>query len=397
MSWAVLIVVLAVADTPETAADLVTLRDGRVVRGQVVESAARGSTLLVVRRGWVEGNLPEQAQRWRLAEAPALKLARKQRRERLEAWRPERARVADTLDPVLEWIDRERERLARDFDPAEAPLMLVSLARGEVKAVVKRPEASRRMIRQAWIAGLDDPESLELDDLRTALKKAHVPAIGEEPAPIDELLPERAEPDQHWRLRRAATEVSYDAGPRFVRYQGLVLPEGDQAAPADLQGALAGVLGDLLGDRPAVDPLADRLARVAAKGKVGAIVTRLDLGPDVAVEATLWVHNARQGWQPALRRVARVQPGDLPARAGEPLADDPQVKAAFAGLQALGLGQLGDDARRLSLRSGAAAQQAIGEAREALNQALKGFVLPIRSGIRPLPAQGTVPETEPRR
>lgn len=380
---ALLAAAITTGAAPESAADRITLRDGKILLGQVVESAPKGNTLVIVRRGWAEANLPDWSKRWQAAEAPRRKQGRAQRLDRLNAWRPERARTAGKDDAILDWIDAEIARLRADFDPAEAPLMTVALTRAEIKKVASMASADQTMLRQAWIAGLENPEELSPDDLRVALKKAFVSAIGEGEAPVEELLPEPIESDNRWRLRRAATEVTFDGGPRFVRYENLLLPEGQEPGLADAQQALTGLLGDLLGDRPAADPLAEKLRAVEAEGKVGAIVTRLTLGDASAVESTLWVRTLNQGWKPALTKQAAARPGDVAANAGDALADDPQVKSAFAALEGLGLGQIGDDARRLSLRSGAAVQKALGEARGALSDEIRPAVLPIRSGLRP--------------
>src|SRR4051794_15635969 len=67
---------------PESASDVVTLRDGKAVRGEVVEPSTRGVVTVLVRRFWARANLPEWAERWEAAEAPAVKRATAQRRER---------------------------------------------------------------------------------------------------------------------------------------------------------------------------------------------------------------------------------------------------------------------------------------------------------------------------
>ncbi len=82
---------LAAGHPPETAADAVTLRDGSVVLGQVVEPSPRGMLTVLVRRAWAEAKLPGRAARWEEAEAPTLRRARTARRERLAAWKRDRA------------------------------------------------------------------------------------------------------------------------------------------------------------------------------------------------------------------------------------------------------------------------------------------------------------------
>src|SRR3954447_12032521 len=98
---------------PTSAADSVTLRDGTVVLGQVVEPAPRGTLLLLVRRAWAEAQVPDWAERWQEAEASRVELARSRRRERLSAWRRQR-RPEPGRDPVGAWIDAELARLQDD-------------------------------------------------------------------------------------------------------------------------------------------------------------------------------------------------------------------------------------------------------------------------------------------
>src|SRR5947209_1469576 len=102
----------APASAPETAADVVTLRDGKSLLGQVVEPTVRGSVVVLVRRAWAEANLPDWSARWQSAEAAALRRARSQRRDRLSAWRRERGASVEKDDRILGWIDRELAGLA---------------------------------------------------------------------------------------------------------------------------------------------------------------------------------------------------------------------------------------------------------------------------------------------
>src|SRR5438046_1287776 len=90
---------------PETAADVVTLRDGKVVLGQIVDPAPRGALRIVVRREWAVAELPDRAARWQTAETAGLGRARTQRRARLAAWRRERAASVKGDDSILPWID----------------------------------------------------------------------------------------------------------------------------------------------------------------------------------------------------------------------------------------------------------------------------------------------------
>ena len=101
----------------------------------------------------------------------------------------------------------------------------------------------------------------------------------------------------------------------------------------------------------------------------------------VAVESVLLVRVAPESWLPAATRRAAVAPGDLPGQAGVPLADDPQVEAAFELFERLGV-VANAEARRTALGAGAATQKALQMVEEALNADLRAAAF----DLGPLPA-----------
>lgn len=374
------------AGPPATVADAVTFRDGKVALGQVVDPDRRGSSpmILLVRRAWAEANLPDRAAAWEKAEGPLARRAQAQRRGRLVAWRRDRPAVADGGDRITGWIDRELARPA-DGGPDRSPLMGVRLDRADVKSIARKPRSSHRMLRLGWLSDLPDVETMPTADLARALEgRGFAPGLDAAVA-VDSLLPPQPESDERWLVRRASTEVAHDPGGRLLRYQGLVLPE---PAPGEAPPAGAGLAAalawpkDLLGEPPPVDPLPGKLRELAGRGRVGAVVTRLDLAPDLSaasVETTLWVRSGGDRWTPALSRSATVRPGDLPAGAGDGLADDPQVKTVFGLVESLGFGQVPADLKRRSLVMGAATRQALGRARGALDRELEPLAIPLKA------------------
>jgi hypothetical protein len=391
------VTVLALAapprQAPSTTADTVILRDGQVALGQIVEPAPRGKVVLLVRRRWAQSQLPEWAKRWETAEAAWVKRARHERRERLIAWRKERTPQAARGDAILAWLDSEIDRLADDAHVAPSPLMAVQLGRADVRTVARRAPDLGRLLRLGWQAGFDDVEIMPIDELKQALEGRGFAIRGSDTVGLEDLLPIMPEADAHWQLRRAATEVANDSGLRFIRFQSLVLPEGGNAAQLD--GAmLISTLKDILGDKPASDPLESALRDVGAKGRAGAVVTRLELAPDfssVAVETTLWVQQTRDQWVPAVSRSASVRPDALGPDAGKPLAADPQVKAALGIVDALGLGQVSPELKERSLNMGAATQQALGIARAALDRDLDTLELSLNPRPTPEPKVAPAP------
>lgn len=389
----------------EPAADRVTLRDGSVALGLVTAATtgARGSVELVVRRDWARGALPKQAALWEKAAARTSRVAIDQRRKRLEAWRRERVAGAANRKPaaagakgedrILTWIDGERKRLA---DPAAVDgsrLMSIKLPRGEIRGLERRPAGVERMIRLAWICELPDPETMSAKDLKDALESrgyAVDQAVKSAPQSLDKLLPPATETDAAWLVRRAATEVSVDSGLRFVRYQNLLYPDtpmGPATGGLGLSTALEELKRLLNPDaRPAVDPLVKELLTIESAGGAGAVVTRLEMLPDLAgavVEVTLWVRQARQSWVPAGSHSATVRSGDVQAGAAGAIAADPQVQGAFQVIESLGFGQIGAELKQASVNIGAATQKALETARSEFNQDLNGLALPV---LEPGPA-----------
>ncbi len=378
---------------PEDAADHITLRDGSVVLGLVTSttSGARGAVEFLVRRDWAEKNLADHLARWDQSTVASVRRAAEQRGKRLAAWRKER--VASTGvgpdDRIVQWIDREANRMANPDDLARSTLVGVRVPRSEVRAMAERPVAVKRLLRLAWLSELPSPEAMPLDELKGALEArgfAADTAGKSPPAPLDRLLPPVPETEAVWRGRRAATEVATDPGLRFLRFQDMVIPDAQSGnQPFNAMGLTTAVSElkrlldpDQAQGRP--DPLLEKLQSVAARGRIGAVVTRLAIAPDmsgVTVESTLWVRAGGERWVIFGSRTATVRPDDLQPEAGRDLAEDPQVKSAFRMVEMLGLGAVPQELKDRSLRIGAATQKALSTARATFNQDLDALALPV--------------------
>ncbi len=364
-------VALSLAADP--AADSVSLRDGKVILGQVIEPPPRGKILVLVRRAWAETNLPDRFRTWQAAEAPSLKRSRDERIKRLEAWKRERA--AEPNDAILAWIDAEMTRLKAGNDTPK--LMLVTLNRGDVRGLVKRPPDSARRLRQAWRAGFDDAETKAVDALTSNLEGRGFAITGNDPAPIDDLLPTPPETEAQWRFRRAATEVAQDRTLRFIRHQGMILPEGQEGAGIDAK-AIGGLVKSLLGEAgEAEDPLVAKGKEVSARGRVGLMVTTLETTADlsgVTVEVVLYAKVRDDRWERAAARMLQVRGNDVKAGEGANVAADPQVQSIFKAAEGLGL-EIPADLKAKSLNMGAATQKALGQARTAIQPDLDALNL----------------------
>src|SRR5258708_6933529 len=76
--------------------------------------------------------------------------------------------LGQVVEPVLGWIDGEIDRLQDDKAPLP-PLLLVALNRGDVKAVARRSKDAGRWLRQGWRTRLADVETKPIEDLKQAL------------------------------------------------------------------------------------------------------------------------------------------------------------------------------------------------------------------------------------
>ncbi|MFI5458524.1 MAG: hypothetical protein ACHRXM_24085 [Isosphaerales bacterium] len=376
------------AASPETAADRVTLRDGSIVMGLVTSTTTgpRGSVEFLVRRAWAEKSLGKHLQSWDRSTAATTRLAIGQRRKRLEAWRRERASSVGPDDRIMQWIDWELARSAAPGKPEPSILLSVRLPRNEVRGMERRPAQAERLLRLAWLCDLPDPESMPLAELKDALEARGyaVDAVGKkQPAVLDRLLPPTPEPEPTWLARRAATELAVDPDLRFIRFQDTVIPDagaGQPLAGVGLSTALSELKRLLDPDQAQqADPLAEKLKAIAARGRIGAIVTRLEIAPDltdVTVDSTLWIRSGER-WAPFGSRNATVRPDDLGREAGKNLEADPQVQGAFRIAELLGLGAIPPETKQRSLRIGAATEKALGMARSAFNQDLDALALPV--------------------
>jgi hypothetical protein len=367
---------------PETAADVITLRDGTVVLGQMAEAPPRGLILFYVRRAWAEANVPDPAKRWESDAALELKRAYQARRDRLAAWKQERVKenAPGQEDRIARWLDQQLGR-ADDVEPPPAPLLVVGLRRAEIKNVVRRPKATARMLRQGWLSGFRDVESMKPAALKDALEGRGFAVGSDEPVSIDRLLPVLPETDEQWLARRGATEVSVDAGLRFIQVQNVLLPEPMPGQPLTMdmaKGMLAG-LAPLLDERP-VDPLSAQLREVARRGRVGAVVTQQEMSPRmdaVRITISLLVRNG-QRWSKAGAKTASVRTDALKPGDGNNLAQDPQVGAVFRVFESIGFG-FPPEVKQQSLNIGAATRKALGMARGAFAERLAALALPIEA------------------
>src|SRR6201999_3178892 len=132
-----------------------------------------------------------------------------------------------------------------------------------------------------------------------------------------------------------------DEGLRFLQIQNILMPEPGPGQLLTMNGALSMVssLTPLLEGKP-VDPLAEQLRAVAARGRVGAVLTQQETSPSldaVRVTISLWVRNGER-WLKAGSKSATVRADILRPGDGGDIAQDPQVAAVFQVFDSIGFG-----------------------------------------------------------
>src|SRR5262245_56160263 len=159
LGFLLLVAERSLGDEPASAADRITLRDGSVVLGVVnaTTPGPRGFVEFLVRRDWAEKALNSHVKQWDRSTAPIIRKAVADRRQRLTAWRHDRAGHVDPNDRIVQWIERKLARTAGTATPRSF-LIPVRLARSEVRGLDRRPAATERLLRLAWVCNLPEPE-----------------------------------------------------------------------------------------------------------------------------------------------------------------------------------------------------------------------------------------------
>ena len=272
--------------------------------------------------------------------------------------------------------------------------MALRLARKDVSAVERRDGAAARALRYAWLLGLPDPEKTPPARLKDTIAARGMALDGDEPIALDRLLPPAVEPADRWLLRRAATEVIHDEGLRFIRFGNTILPEPVPGQPLDPSAGVAlveGTIRDTLGVGGG-DPLPARLRDVAARGRVGVMVTRIEIAPDlgsVTAESTLFYRVGGE-WGRGAWRSQGLAVGSVPPAVVSIVAGDPQVKALLDLIDAIGAGFVSPAMKERGLVVGTTVGGAVVLARTALVRSLMGLAFDVE-GKSPADAPCTTP------
>jgi hypothetical protein len=377
----------------KTVADRIVLRDGKELLGQIDESSNDGILTILARREMVRKTLPDWATTWENAEKDASAMATRQRRERLAVWRRERPPESAPGDRITAWLDRELARSAGPVTPST--LMAIRLDRDDVSSVERRSDSAAQALRGAWVLGLANPETTPPATLNDSIAGRGMILANDDPIAIDRLLPPYAERADHWLLRRAATEVLYDEGLRFIGFGSTILSEpvpGQPIDPGTGVKLVEGTIRDVLGVGRA-DSLQLRLGAVAARSRAGMILTRIVIAPDlttVSAESTLYCYNG-SNWDRAVWRSQSLEVGTVPPIVVTMVAADPQVQAVMNLINSIGAGFVSPEMKERGLVVGTTVGGAVVLARTALIRSLTGLAFDVEGK-----GSVVVPRTTPR-
>ncbi len=358
-----------VTPVSQLAVDVVPLKQGKPLRGAVLEQRADGSLLMVVAEAWLKQHDPVRH----------AKLLEDTAQTRQRAWQTTAERIDVALGQPVEsprlrfFLEQEQQRLQKLRDAEKPPVpefLWVELKRQEISKVVRPAPDRHRIGIFAWYAKLGDIEQRSAASLQKELASLDYPVAGPLPDLGTRLSP-REQSDQEWAARLAIVEYGLSDPVEFQGTGDLLVqtgtgkgPDWQAILPALLEQQTQGLLKDLLGQPPIPAPdesarLQSAIARTKQLGRRAFRVTRVDAPAtqgQVAVESRFLVQLEDETWRPvwSCRQFANSsQPRE---ELEQKIAADPQVQAIVRSMQALGL--TGDDLLRQAIRHGAATMDA---------------------------------------
>lgn len=365
--------------TPSLGVDVISLKNGKTLRGAIIKQDQNGNVTMAVSREWLQKNNPELGAKLVADETTTRRTAWEQLRERLTtrlATPPDSQRSVFFLKEELARVEK---LLAHAAPPVPPQFIWFDAKREAIAKVTPSVPDRQRIALWAWAERLKEVETRDVADLTRELKQRGVDPA--KPAPdLSEQLPPRLQDDREWAARMALVEYAFGT-PLDFQGTGDVLVKANATrdlkdmAPVIakvLRGQVDSFLKDLIGEgRPAASGTATgdewlksakfdaersgatafRAARVDlnVEGRQTAVqtvfVARINTGPQAQSHwETIWSHRETAD--------ATKPRADVEAR----IAADPQVKQALETVKSLGLGA--EDQIDQAIRFGAATMTA---------------------------------------
>ncbi len=393
---------LAYADKPVPQADLavdqVALKGGPRLLGSVLGREADGALAFAVGREWLKKNHAKYFEKALPEETAETKAAFVELRDRIAAWRRERAPEIENQNAFDFFLKKESERVEQALKAINAgayeenaPFMVLDLALAKIDRVVNQPPQRKQVALTAWRERLPDVETRSATSLTQELKKLKVDLVDDYDFLLD-LLPPRRQNDSAWAARKAIVEYQFLKPLDFQGRGELVLKAGEQinaANAAQLFGDLLKSLGgnslsDLLGPglgpaagqgggpvagnggkkptpaRPAIAGWLSSASKAAEADKItGFRMTRSqeDLAAKrVTVETRFAARMPDGTWKTVWQRDVQADAAKVRADVEQQIMQDPQIKSVLELVKTIGLG--GDEQIKMAVRFGAATQEA---------------------------------------
>lgn len=380
----------------QRAIDRVVVKDGPWLYGAITNRAPNGNVTIAVRREWLKADSPKFFEAESQAENNNAGSVLTTLRDRIIAWRKERAGKKDLLfllDRELKRVDAAITARKAAKKPQLPEFMLITLARKRIQSGFQQPTRQKLIALYAWKERLKDPESRKATDLLAELRKRRVD-LSSPTVDLADRLPPTPENETAWTARKAIVE--YDALKR-LRFQGtsdyLVEAGGDALKRPDItkifNGMLNGQVNKLLADALAEalgnakagmkkknDSFA-KAVKAAEKADVrGFRITRVDpdlLTKRVTVEEQFIAKLPNGKWQPVWTFKSTTDASKKRPDAEKRIANDQQVKKALQTVKALGLAA-GNDVVETAIRFGAATMEAQQKAEEEFHKFRERYI-----------------------
>jgi hypothetical protein len=389
-------------DVPVTqrAADVMTLRSGERLVGYMITQPPAEAVQILVRRECLRRTAPAFLKVKEQAEAETARLARLERRDRIQLWQKQRTEpptLVAFIEQELRRVTDQIERAENEAAPPPTQLMLLAFPKYQVFSHYLQPADRRRILPLAWQHELANPEDRPAAILTRELEAKNVDWRATQADLSDRIALERETEDQ-WAARVALTEYAYLNMPQFHGSGGLLVrADGDAPRPdvsdllaSVLQRELAGLLDGNATNPRGADANAETIAlrSAAADGFRGARITRLDqslAASRVTVRARFLARMPNGSWQLVWQDSETADIRKVRPDQEQVLADDPQVAEALEIFKQLGLTP-DQNTLATALRVGAATKIAQAAAETSFEEFLRPATLHLDSPLL-LPAE----------